>query len=41
MKAVSGTFRGNSRKNDKQQRQHPKNGGLDVLKTAAVFENPL
>ena len=41
MKAVSDTFRGNSRKNDKQKRQHPKNGGLDVLKTAAVLENPL
>jgi hypothetical protein len=26
MKAVSDTFRGNSRKNDKQKRQHPKNG---------------
>jgi hypothetical protein len=27
MKAVSDTVRGNSRKNDKQKRQHPKNGG--------------
>ena len=27
MKAVGDTVRGNSRKNDKQKRQHPKNGG--------------
>jgi hypothetical protein len=27
MKAVGDTFRGNSQKNDKEKRQHPKNGG--------------
>jgi hypothetical protein len=27
MKAVGDTVRGNFRKNDKQKRQHPKNGG--------------
>jgi len=26
-KAAGGTVQGNSRKNDKQKRQHPKNGG--------------